>query len=617
GNYFNATGETLPAVIEWYLDDGDEILDSNTDLLVDINEIGVDMSIDINNLESLYHIVSTDSNGFETYWSHIVVQPPLLELSLVSAETWIYCNGDNTGNIDIQVTGGTPFGPDGPDGIPGTFDDGREYIYSWSTPDEDIPLGQNDDQDLSNLTAGTYTVIVTDANDCRLDEPLSLSVTIEEANPILSSELQSDYNGFGVSCIGDSNGSISITLSDSLVNPANPFDITYSLESSVLPSPINGVVPYDNNNGSVLAFPGLSAGVYTVTITMIVDQIGEQFISSCKYEQVFTITQPEPMESTYNSLNVNCNGGSDGAIYVSVIGGVAPYTYSWTASNGGVVTGQEINEDLINLVAGDYSLVITDANNCDYSIQDPDPTILSVTISEPDPVVVEVVLDNFATITHPLCNYGNVNSGEISIDINALNTEMIGGTAPWQVLYIENSSGEETPGIVTGDVIDFTELPEDTYIVWVQDAIGCTYSLIPSIILISENTDPCEGEGCYDASGNFYNIGEGIVFSECEGIECEGANNWVPYIIDDCETFCDTVFVEVPIIVTDTIVETEYVEVIITEYIDCDSGLPCTSGMGEIIDKSKTDGKIYNLLGQEIFRRDGIYIEGGEIKYRF
>jgi len=83
----------------------------------------------------------------------------------------------------------------------------------------------------------------------------------------------------------------------------------------------------------------------------------------------------------------------------------------------------------------------------------------------------------------------------------------------------------------------------------------------------------------------------------------------------DYSCYCDTIYVDN--FITDTIVEIIYEEIIITEYIDCDSGLPCTSGMGEIIDKSKTDGKIYNLLGQEIFRRDGIYIEGGEIKYRF
>jgi hypothetical protein len=82
------------------------------------------------------------------------------------------------------------------------------------------------------------------------------------------------------------------------------------------------------------------------------------------------------------------------------------------------------------------------------------------------------------------------------------------------------------------------------------------------------------------------------------------------------DTIVETEYVDVIEYITDTIVETEYIDVIITEYIDCDSGLPCESGMGEIIEKSKIDGKIYNLLGQEILRREGIYIEGGEIKYR-
>ena len=124
-----------------------------------------------------------------------------------------------------------------------------------------------------------------------------------------------------------------------------------------------------------------------------------------------------------------------------------------------------------------------------------------------------------------------------------------------------------------------------------------------------------EEEGCYDAAGNFYSVGSGIDYGSCNGISCEGPNNWVPFVVEDCEEVCDTVYIETPLLVTDTIVE--IVEFTITEYIDCDTGLPCISGMVEIIEKSKYDGKLYNLLGQEIFRREGIYIEGGEIKYRF
>ena len=74
----------------------------------------------------------------------------------------------------------------------------------------------------------------------------------------------------------------------------------------------------------------------------------------------------------------------------------------------------------------------------------------------------------------------------------------------------------------------------------------------------------------------------------------------------------ETEYVE--IFVVDTI--TEYVEVINTEYIDCDSGLPCNSGISEIIDKSLQNSVIYNIKGQAILNREGLYIEGGKIYYK-
>ena len=121
---------------------------------------------------------------------------------------------------------------------------------------------------------------------------------------------------------------------------------------------------------------------------------------------------------------------------------------------------------------------------------------------------------------------------------------------------------------------------------------------------------------------------------------------------------CDTVYVEVPVIeyeyITEydtiveyeTIIETEYiyntdtvyadvldtmfidvieyVEIFVidtimeisTEYIDCDTGLPCNSSLGEILDKSTSDNLLYNLQGQVIRRPEGVYIEGGSIKYK-
>lgn len=65
--------------------------------------------------------------------------------------------------------------------------------------------------------------------------------------------------------------------------------------------------------------------------------------------------------------------------------------------------------------------------------------------------------------------------------------------------------------------------------------------------------------------------------------------------------------------VTDTIVE--YVEIIETEYIDCSTGLPCNSAISEIIEKSTSTGLMYNLMGQAIRKPEGVYIEGGKVKY--
>ena len=76
----------------------------------------------------------------------------------------------------------------------------------------------------------------------------------------------------------------------------------------------------------------------------------------------------------------------------------------------------------------------------------------------------------------------------------------------------------------------------------------------------------------------------------------------------------DTLFIEVPVVEYDTIIEIQYEEII--EYIDCDTGLPCNSSIMEIVDKSKQNSVIYNIKGQAILTREGLYIEGGKIYYK-
>ena len=80
----------------------------------------------------------------------------------------------------------------------------------------------------------------------------------------------------------------------------------------------------------------------------------------------------------------------------------------------------------------------------------------------------------------------------------------------------------------------------------------------------------------------------------------------------------DTMFIDVieyvEIFVIDTIIEIEYEYIM--EYIDCDSGLPCNTSIMEIVDKSKSNGVIYNIKGQAIKKREGLYIENGKINYK-
>jgi hypothetical protein len=69
------------------------------------------------------------------------------------------------------------------------------------------------------------------------------------------------------------------------------------------------------------------------------------------------------LDATFSNTNVTC--AVPGAIDMTPLGGKAPYTYAWVASAGGVIPpGQEHNQDLTGLVAGIYTVTITDALNC-------------------------------------------------------------------------------------------------------------------------------------------------------------------------------------------------------------------------------------------------------------
>jgi hypothetical protein len=77
------------------------------------------------------------------------------------------------------------------------------------------------------------------------------------------------------------------------------------------------------------------------------------------------------------------------------------------------------------------------------------------------------------------------------------------------------------------------------------------------------------------------------------------------------ETITETEYVE--IFVVDTVID--YIEIIQTEYVDCETGMPCNFNIPEILEKSENDGRMYNILGQPIRRPESVYIHDGKIKY--
>ena len=144
--------------------------------------------------------------------------------------------------------------------------------------------------------------------------------------------------------------------------------------------------------------------------------------------------------------------------------------------------------------------------------------------------------------------------------------------------------------------------------------------------------------GCVpNGEGGLFYLNDG--WEDC--VDASDENGAVPTTAEECAPpveECDTIFVntieyetifdtiynttiEYDTIVqieyiqqTDTIIEIQYEQIV--EYVDCDSGLPCNTSIMEIVDKSKQNSVIYNIKGQAILTRKGLYIEDGKIYYK-
>jgi hypothetical protein len=326
-----------------------------------------------------YSVTITDANGCTGTVSPITVTQPAAAVSGTTVVTNIACFGNNTGSINLTPTGGT--GP---------------YTFNW--------VGGITTEDRTGLTAGTYSVTITDVNGCTG----TVSPTVTQPAAVVSGTTVVT----NVACFGNNTGAINLTPSGGV----GPYTFNW----------VSGPTTEDRT--------GLAAGTYSVTIT---DNNGCTGTVS-----PITVTQPAAAVSgTTVVTNVSCFGGNNGAINLTPTGGVGPYTFNWV---GGATT-----EDRILLVSGTYSVTITDANACTG-------TVSGITVTQPTAISVTA-----ASQTNIACNGGSNGAAEINTPT--------GGTPGYTYDW--------TPGTPTGDgTTSITGVGAGTYTVTVTDANGCTAS---------------------------------------------------------------------------------------------------------------------------------------------
>ncbi len=294
-----------------------------------------------------YTLTATDANGCQMSTTVEVIENEALNAVLSVSDA--SCPGATNGSVNVEITGGE-----------------APYMIEGET---------------ENLGAGDYSIQITDINNCEFTSTFTIS---EGEGLSLDFEIENE------SCAGNSDGSVEIIV----LGGVPPYTIegeTDNLsageyEVTILDSndcAVTGNFTISGNTGPTISLettdvscPTYNDGFVELTITggmppysIVGDtdnlSAGEHEITvsdsnNCSTTTSFVISQPNPLNFDFDIINAETSSSTDGSIFIeNITGGTAPYNFEW--ENG------ETTEDIINISAGIYNLLITDDNDCSYS----------------------------------------------------------------------------------------------------------------------------------------------------------------------------------------------------------------------------------------------------------
>lgn len=293
---------------------------------------------------------------------------------------------------------------------------------------------------LTNLNAGTHTVIIRDVNGCTETETITI---LPPLNNTLLSSLAATLD------CGATDGVITVNASGG----SGSTNYTYTI------TPNTGITLTNN------VFSNVAAGTYTVTVT--------DNVTNCSINSSITLVQPTAPTFNTTVTDATCNLGSDGTITVNLTGTNTDPVYMYAITSGPVTFVQQSSNVFTGLTAGSYDVEVTSGRNC--------VTIQTVIVGEATPIIIPTPV-----VTEFACNAGSNSVNNATIVVNGVT----GGSGTYiNYEFLDASNTILQSG--TNNTYMEANVLGGTYTINVYDNNGCfatTTAIINPFIRISNPT---------------------------------------------------------------------------------------------------------------------------------